>query len=186
MAISEQDAGAPDALERLGLRVAACLDPDEVGRIAVLGLVAEFGAAFARLWLVGPGDLCDECTMASTCENREQCLHLAASEGISRNVDGAYRRVPFSNLKIGEIASRRESHWTNAVLQDPRVAHKEWAREHAQRSFAGYALVVDGELLGVLASFGKERLPAETFRRLGVFAQLVAIALRNARLFQQP
>ena len=184
MVISDQDGAAADALDRLGLRVAASLDPDMVGRIAVRGLVQDFGAAFARLWLVGPGDSCDTCQKASTCEDRERCLHLVASEGISENIEGEYRRVPFSNLKIGEIASRRESHWTNAVLQDPRVAHKDWAREHGLRCFSGHALVADDELLGVLACFGKERLPAEAFRRLGVFAEHVAIALRNARLFQ--
>jgi GAF domain-containing protein len=184
MAISDQDANAPDPLDGLGLLVVASLDPDEVGRLAVQGLVREFGAAFARLWLVGPGDLCDTCSMAPTCENRTRCLHLVASEGISDNLEGAYRRVPFSNLKIGEIASRRENHWTNAVLQDPRVAHKDWAREHGLRCFAGHALVVDGELLGVLATFGTERLTAETFRRLAVFSQLVAISIRNGRRFQ--
>jgi GAF domain-containing protein len=163
--------------------VAASLEPQAVIDRAVHGLVEDFGAAFARAWLVGPGDLCDECTMAPSCEDRTRCLHLAASAGLSENLDGEYRRVPFSNLKIGEIGARREGHWTNAVLQDPRVAKKEWSREHQLRCFAGYPLIVDDELLGVLAVFGRERLRAEQFHRLAVFARLTAIALRNARRF---
>jgi GAF domain-containing protein len=132
---------------------------------------------------VGPGDLCEDCHRAAECRDRTRCLHLTASAGLSDNVDGEYRRVPFANLKIGEIGALRQGHWTNAVLQDPRVAKKEWAREHRLRCFAGYPLVYEGELLGVLALFGTERLRAETFHRLEVFARLTAIALGNARKF---
>ncbi len=174
---------ALDPLERLSLRVVSMLDRDRVIDEAVRGLVDDFGAAFARIWLVGPGDLCHECAMAAQCTDRSSCLHLAGSAGISDRLDGAYQRVPFANLKIGEIGDRREGHWTNAVLQDPRVADKEWARQERLRCFAGFPLVAGEELLGVLAVFGRERLRAEVFHRLGVFARMAAIALVNARRY---
>ena len=176
--------GRLDPLERLTLRVCATLDPDVAVDRAVQGLVDDCDAAFARIWLLGPGDRCENCSMAGVCHERETCLHLVSSAGISTSLDGEYGRVPLSNMKIGEIAARREGHWTNAVLQDPRVAHKDWAREHGLRCFAGCPLEADGDLFGVLAMFGRERLRGETFHRLAVFTRLTAIAISNGRRYQ--
>lgn len=172
MAVSDKDQDMPNALERVALHVIASLDPAEVAQQAVTGLIREAEFAFARLWRKAED------------EDGQTVLHLVASAGLSDRLDGAYRRVPLADTKIGQIAARRECHWTNAVLQDPRVTHKEWARDHGLRCFSGHALVADEELFGVLAVFGTERLPAETFRRVGVLARIVAIALRNAEIFQ--
>ncbi len=67
-------------------------------------LIRHLDAAFARIWLISPGDLCGKCHKAAACANRTQCLHLTASAGLSKNIDGEYRRVPLGALKIGKIA----------------------------------------------------------------------------------
>ncbi len=168
-------------LDQLALDVAGALHEDALLRRVVEGLTQDFGAALARVWVVRPGADCARCAEAAACEDHGSCLHLAASAGLSERLDGEYGRVPLGQKKIGEIAARREAHWTNAVLQDPRVAHKDWARDNDLKCFAGHPLVVDGRLLGVLATFGRQRLPVDNFRRLGFLADLLAIALRNAR-----
>lgn len=175
--------GDPDVLERIALRMAACLDVEELIRLVTERLVRDYDTALARIWLTGPGDLCATCRMREACEDRTSCLHLRASAGLSSNLDGNYRRMPFGEAKIGQIAARREAHWTNAVMQDPRVASKAWAREHALRCFAGYPLVHGGRLLGVFGLFRRERLTAESFRRLTIFSQLLAIQVANAERF---
>ena len=172
--------GDPDVLERIALRMVACLDVEDLIRLVTQRLARDYDAALARIWLTGPGDLCDTCRMRSACEDRTSCLHLRASAGLSSRLDGDWRRMPFGEAKIGQIAARREAHWTNAVMQDPRVTQKEWAREHALRCFAGYPLVHGGRLLGVFGVFRRERLTAESFRRLTVFSQLLSIAIHNA------
>lgn len=172
MAISDEIQQRPEGIERVGLHVVATLDPAEVVERAVRGLVRDAGFAFARVWRTGNG------------EDGETVLDLVASAGLSERLDGEYQRVPLADTKIGQIAARRECHWTNAVLQDPRVTHKEWAREHGLRCFAGHALVAGDDLLGVMMVFGRERLPAETFRKIGVLARFVALAIRNAERYQ--
>ena len=46
-----------DALERITLQMASCLDLQLVLTTITQGLVDELDGAFARIWLLGPGDL---------------------------------------------------------------------------------------------------------------------------------
>src|SRR5262244_3949545 len=78
----------------VSVRMASTQDLGEVLSEITCGLVKDLDAALARIWLLGPGDLCSECVRAPICPNRAKCLHLVASAGLSERRDGAYRRVP--------------------------------------------------------------------------------------------
>lgn len=117
-------------------------------------IVTRLGCAFARIWMVGPGDLCEDCHKVEWCQDRTECLHLAASAGLSVNLNGEFRRVPLGALKIGQIAQGAGAIISNDILQDDRLPNKQWMRENGLQSFAGYPLVVEGCVLGVLALFG--------------------------------
>jgi transcriptional regulator with GAF, ATPase, and Fis domain len=149
------------------------------------GLVGELDAAFARIWLLGPGDLCAECHKAVNCTNRERCLHLKASAGMYTNLNGEYRRIPLGSLKIGRIAQGWGPVYTNDVLRDDRLPNKPWMQENGLRSFAGYPLIFREELLGVVAMFGRRPLTPDEYERLAMFANEAAIAIKNAQLFAE-
>ena len=51
-------------------------------------------APLSRVWLNGPGDLCAECPMLPECPDQSRCLHLTASVGLTRRIDGPFRRFP--------------------------------------------------------------------------------------------
>jgi two-component system sensor kinase len=120
--------------------------------------VEHLGAAFTRVWLLKPGDLCANCHKASWCQDRTLCLHLHASSGLSTNLNGEYRRVPLGALKIGRIAQGHGSLFTNDVLNDDRLPNKAWMREHGLRSFAGFALMVENQVFGVLGLFSRDAI----------------------------
>ncbi len=130
-----------------------------------------FDADFCRIWLVRPGDLCEQgCLHASVtegphvCRHREMCLHLVASAGRYTHLDGAkHRRVPFGAYKIGLIAAGKETKFLiNDVQQNPRVHDRKWAKELGLVSFAGYRLQSPGGTpLGVLALFARRPLTAQ-------------------------
>ena len=120
--------------------------------------VEHLGAAFTRVWLLKPGDLCADCHKASWCQDRTVCLHLHASSGLSTNLNGEYRRVPLGALKIGRIAQGLGSLFTNDVLNDDRLPNKVWMREHDLRSFAGFALMVENQVFGVLGLFSRDAI----------------------------
>ena len=142
------------------------LEPGEVLHEITSALVSDLGAALARVWLVDAGT-----------------LSLVASAGLSSRLDGSRARVPVGTLKIGEIASRRSPMTSTDLTSDPRFADKEWIAKNGLAAFAGYPLVLDEELLGVLAVFMRRALEADELEMLGALASQASIAIQNARLF---
>lgn len=120
--------------------------------------VKHLGAAFTRIWLREPGDLCAECHKASWCQDRTECLHLHASSGLSTNLNGEYRRIPMGALKVGRIAQGAGALFTNDVAQDERLPNKGWLKDNGLRSFAGFPLIVEDQVYGVFATFGREEI----------------------------
>jgi len=174
-----------DILERITLQMASSLDLPTVLTTITQGLVDELDGAFARIWLLGPGDRCADCYKAADCTNRAHCLHLEASAGLYTNLDGEYRRIPLGALKIGKIAQGFGAMHTNDILNDDRLPNKQWMTDNGLRSFAGYPLKFHWELLGVIAMFGRRPLSNEELDRLAIFANQAAIAIKNAQLFTE-
>jgi len=66
--------------------------------------------------------------------------------------------VPLGALKIGRIAQGQGALFTNDVLNDDRLPNKEWMQQHGLRSFAGFALMVESQVFGVLGLFSRETI----------------------------
>ena len=173
-----------DSFERIALQMTSALGLPEVLASITSGLVEDFDAAFARIWLIQPGDLCSECCNAPICQNRDQCLHLAVSAGMYTHIDGDHRRVPIGALKIGGIAQEGRPLLTNDLMSDDRVPNKSWVQEKGLCSFAGYPLFFQSQNLGVLALFSRRRIEPDEFARIGLFANQAAVAIKNAQLFE--
>ena len=135
---------------------------------------------FCRIWIAGPGDLCQRGCIHATatdprdaCRHRDRCLHLITSAGRYTHTDGNHRRVPLGCYKIGRIAGSEEKGFlTNAVTTDPQVADHAWAKQLGLVSFAGYKLDdAGGNLLGVLAGFAKHAISDESHAFLSNLAE---------------
>jgi PAS domain S-box-containing protein len=133
-------------------------------------LVSHFDAAFARIWTLNPDT---------------NTLELQASAGIYTHLDGEHARVPLGQFKIGRIAEERKPHFTNDVANDPRVSDKEWARRTGMVAFAGYPLLVEDRLIGVMAMFSREQLTEETLESLALVAETIAQGIERKRLEEQ-
>ncbi len=138
----------------------------EMLRRCTQSMVDLLGAAFARIW---------------TLNEAGDTLELCASSGMYTHLDGAHGRVPVGKFKIGLIASERAPHLTNQVLGDPRVPEQAWAREKGLVSFAGYPLVVDARLIGVMAMFSRETLSAQTLDAMALVAKHLGIGIERKR-----
>jgi PAS domain S-box-containing protein len=128
--------------------------------------VKHLDAAFARIWTVDA---------AGT------TLELQASAGMYTHVDGPHSRVPVGALKIGRIASSREPHITNDVQNDPWVGDPAWARREGMIGFAGYPLLVEGTVVGVMALFSRHALPTHMHEALASVANVVAVGIERHR-----
>src|SRR5207248_4318503 len=109
-------------------------------------------------------------------------LELRASAGLYTHLDGAHGRVPVGQFKIGLIAQEGRPHLTNAVLTDPRVGDKAWARREGMVAFAGYPLVLDERVTGVLALFARQPLPEDTLEALAATVEIIVQGLERRRM----
>jgi PAS domain S-box-containing protein len=135
--------------------------------LCTAAMVQHLGAAFARIW---------------TLNHEGDVLELQASSGIYTHIDGAHGRVPVGSFKIGKIAQERLPHITNDVRSDPRVSDKDWARREGMVAFAGYPLLLEDRLIGVMALFSRRELSEDTLDALASVAALMSqgIDLRRA------
>jgi transcriptional regulator with GAF, ATPase, and Fis domain len=181
------------ALQSLALKVGEAQSAEAVLHRIVSGLAAQDNVALARLWLMGPGDICDSCRLRGECSNQSRCLHLDASAGHPfasaedwSRVNGDFRRMPLNVRKVGAIGASGEPILINEDLATSHwIARPEWAQRESIRSFAGQPLIFRGEVMGVLAVFSRARMSPEEFGWLRIFADHAAIAIANARAFQE-
>lgn len=101
-------------------------------------LVQHLEAAFARIW---------------TLDEESATLVLRASAGLYIHLDGPHGRVRVGEFKIGRIAQSRAPLLTNDVAHDPNISDPDWAAREGMRAFAGYPLILEERLVGVLALF---------------------------------
>ncbi len=125
-------------------------------------LVQHLDVAFARIW---------------TLDKEEQVLKLQASAGLYTHLDGPHSRVAVGHLKIGQIAAEKRPHLTNAVIGDPRVPEQEWAKQEGLVAFAGYPLLRNQEVLGVMALFSTHPLSEFTLKGLQIVANQITTAV---------
>ncbi len=133
-------------------------------------VVKHLDAAFARIWVL---------------TKDARFLELQASAGLYTNLDGAHRLIPFGHLKIGRIAEQRMPHVTNDILNDPRLSDPAWARAERMVAFAGYPLVVNGAVVGVLAMFSRVPISAATAETLASISDAIAQGIRRKHAEEQ-
>jgi len=171
--------------------LAAAAERTEQGTLEILvrGLAAGPGVALARIWLIGPGDVCADCRLRPECPDQTRCLHLVASAGRSAatgeswdRCDGWYRRFPLGVRKIGRIGEGAGTPLLVDVSEDRDwIAYPAWAGSEGIRSFAGQPLVTDGDTIGVLGVFSREPIGRDAFRSIRIFADHAAAAIARAR-----
>jgi transcriptional regulator with GAF, ATPase, and Fis domain len=169
-----------EALQSLALSVAAARSPEQVLSELVRGLSMTEGVALARVWLLrqDPGSA--------------PYLELKASVGASivnpevrwTRTDGAHGRIPLTYGKVGKIAA---SNVPILLQKGPRdwLVEPEWAAEEKIETFAGQPLAFRGQVLGVVAVFSRKRLERKDLDWLRVFADHAAVAIANARAFEE-
>jgi len=130
-------------------------------------LVEDLRAALARIW---------------TLDVHDNVLVLRASAGIHTRLDGVRSRVELGDSKIGVIARTGRALMTNKVVGDPQFPDQAWAKARGLRSFAGYPLMVEGRLAGVVAMFARHPIDDATLGAMGSVTNTLAlgIARQNA------
>ena len=122
-------------------------------------IVEYLDVAFARIW---------------TLDETGKTLELCASAGIYTHLNGAHSRVPVGQFKIGKIAEERKPHLTNDVANDPRVSDLQWAKRENMQAFAGYPLIIEDRIVGVIGMFSRNKISNLTLEAMESVANGIA------------
>jgi PAS domain S-box-containing protein len=170
----DQERAAQTRLSALATEVSiALIQSDDLSNIlkrCAEAVVKQVQAAFARIW---------------TLNEKDNILELQASAGLYTHLDGQHSHIPVGKFKIGQIAHERVPHLTNSVIGDPRVPQQDWAKREGMVAFAGYPLIAENQLVGVLAMFARQELGADTIQALSVVANGIALAIAGKNAEQQ-
>lgn len=145
--------------EEIGMALSHQEDLKAVLHNCARAAVRHLDAAFARIWILSGN-------------GRE--LELQASAGMYSHLDGPHSRIPVGQHKIGLIAQERRPLLTNEAQTDARVSDKEWARREGMISFAGYPLILEDRLVGVMGMFSQKPLTESTLEALSFAAGIIA------------
>jgi GAF domain-containing protein len=196
-ATGQADAGSLnlELLQSISLAVAEARDVDTVLKAIVTGLADEASCTLVRIWLTAPGDICESCALRAECPDQERCLHLKAGEGRPTSsesgdrwyrMDGDFQRFPLGVRIVGRIgASGQSEHLFDTAGDQEWIGRDDWLRREGIRTFVGHPLPFRGEILGVLGVFTRERLGPEKVAWLRLFADHAAVAIANARAFEE-
>ena len=128
-------------------------------------IVNNLHALLARIWTLKQG---------------QTILQLKASAGLYTTLQGTYSRIPVGHCNIGLIAQTRTPHLTNAALGDASL-DQDWVRQESVVAFAGYPLVVDDRVVGVIAMFARFPMAPETLETIGSIAGVIAQGIERKR-----
>lgn len=160
----------PSVLPEILLAIAEQRHVGEVLPRIMEAVTKQPGVALARVWLKEGGE-----------------LRLRASAGLSSRTDGAFARVRIEGaLKLAHIARTGEPVFIADLPADQQwVRDPEWVRREGLKGFVGHPLKFRGEVLGVLGVFQRSHPSQVCFHWLRMFADHAAIALGNARAFEE-
>ena len=158
-------------------------------------MVSVYNLALARIWLKLPGDICKRCFLKDECADRSVCLHLVASAADPQNEasgndwfkpDGFYRRFPLGIRRIGLIGETGEALKLSDTAGDEKwFARGNWLKLEEVKSFAGFPLNFQEDIVGVLGVFSRSEITDQEFAWLQAFADNAAVAIANARAFEE-
>lgn len=145
--------------------ISGCLEAQRIAQHITDALVEQFDCVFARLWLT---------------EADQTALCLVASSGLHTHLNGSFARVPMGAYKVGKIAQNRIPFLSNHLANEPWVKDRNWAIANRIQGFAGYPLVANDRVIGVLATFSGQPMASEFLEVLQVLCMTATIGLDAA------
>jgi signal transduction histidine kinase/ribosomal protein L29 len=104
-------------------------------------------------------------------------LEMQASAGTYLPFGVQNETISVGQSTIGRIAQDRHPYVTNAALNDARVEEKTWVQQTGMVAFAGYPLLIEDRLVGVMALFASRPLTAGILQALAWGAEVIAMGI---------
>lgn len=132
----------------------------------MVALVECLHIAMARIWML---------------DDSGKMLQLIAHCHATRSADELIRQVPVGHHLVGTVAETQRPLILENIQDDPRVGDPAWVKREEITSFAGYPLIVDHRLSGVLVLFAKQPLAQSVLTELLPLADGIAQFVERKR-----
>ena len=116
-----------------------------------------------------------------TINEREQVLELQAAGGSRAQLFQAMARVPAGSQTVGAIAVTRKREVLHAVDVEPHPGDRESAGGECVTDFAGYPLLLDSKLVGVMAVFSRHELSPSALDAMAAVCDGIALGIERKR-----
>ncbi len=129
-------------------------------------MLGHLGASFASIWLF---------------DAQDDTLNLTGAAQVGRAAlpDGA--RVPVGKHRIGLVGLERRPHLFDLTSDSALPDDREWASKQGMVAFAGYPLIVEDRLVGVMAMFAARPLSEAVLDAMASVADEIALGIDRAR-----
>lgn len=128
-----------------------------------LVLVNQLDAACARIW---------------TLKEQGDVMELRARAGLCSERERVRARVPAGSFKIGRL---EQDHAPGLARpsKDREISDLEWVKDNGTADFAGFPLVVEDRLVGVVALFARKPLTDGALKALASIADELALGIEH-------
>jgi signal transduction histidine kinase/DNA-binding response OmpR family regulator/integral membrane sensor domain MASE1 len=104
--------------------------------------------------------------------DRTKVLELAASAGTDGLRD-QHAGTPAGPLDVGRIAKQRVPYFTNDALHDANISDKQWALEEKVVAFASQPLIMNDQVVGVVATFASQPFTEDALKSMTTVAESI-------------
>lgn len=155
-------------LARLGADIGAVLTKDD----ALAPMLRQCAALITQ-------HLKAECVRIWLLNDEGHTLELQAGAGRAPELDLATQGVTIDQHRIGLIVQTRQPLLTNQINGDPYFGIQAWVQHEGLVAFAGYPLIVEDRVLGVLAVFSRRTLADDTQEALATLTNTLAQGIQR-------
>jgi PAS domain S-box-containing protein len=149
----------------VGKIVSANQDLQPILQNCVEAMIRYLKGALARIWIM----------------NEENgMLELKASAGLYTHLNGEHSRIPIGKWKIGKIAQDKKPMVSNSLKGDSRISNPQWVEKEGLVSFAGYPLLRNGNIAGILGLFSKEEMSSNMVKQLATLTEYLTVVMERS------
>ena len=154
--------------EDVGLALARRDPLDTILHRCATAMVHYLHATLARIWVCGSEDM---------------ALQLQASAGMAAESEALPYKQPKVAVDMALIAEGRPI-LINKVVGDKRIADQEWAKHEGIVAYAGYPLVLEDRLVGLMSVFSRNPLSDVILQEMASVANGIALCIERKRSVQ--
>ncbi|WP_353932156.1 diguanylate cyclase [Okeanomitos corallinicola TIOX110] len=118
-------------------------------------LTQHLDIAFAGIWIKNPV---------------RETMDLEASSALSIYTDDLSYSLPISEFQINWIAKNCQLFQSNQLLNEVDLIDREWVKRERLQAFAGYPLIIDNSVIGVMTVFSRQKLTSKATNQLAIIA----------------